>query len=80
MYILTGRGEDYDFGVYRVIFPAGETHMSFSILITGDNIFEDNEYFNLTIDSSLLPSNVNVMDPYHVTVIIIDDDRKLILE
>jgi len=72
----TGKDGDYSIRSHIIRFPAGITRMPFIIQITNDNIFEDNEYFNLTINSSSLPSDVNVKDPYHVTITIIDDDRE----
>ena len=36
---------------------------------------EDNENFTLTINSSLLPSNITVGNPGEATVTIVDDGR-----
>lgn len=47
-----------------------------SIQINDDIVFEGNENFTLSIDSSSLPENVTLGRPV-VTVTIIDDDREL---
>ena len=57
-----------------VTFYAGEKQKLFTVQVTDDDIFEDNENFTLTIDSSLLPSDVMIGNPNQVTVTIIDDD------
>ena len=49
----------------------------FDIAISDDSIFEDNENFILIINSSSLPSDVNVGNPGQAIVTIVDDDRKL---
>jgi len=46
-------------------------------LINDDNILENNENFNLTINSSSLPTKVVTGDPDHVIVTLVDDDGKL---
>ena len=48
----------------------------FDILINDDNIFEENENFTLTINSSL-PTGVMVGNPGQATVTIVDNDCKL---
>ena len=49
-----------------------------SIQIINDTIFEDNENFTLSIDSSSLPGNITVGKLGEATVTIIDDDRELV--
>ena len=49
----------------------------FSVSINDDNIFEDNENFNLTINSSL-PTGIMVGNPGQVTMSIVDNDCKLL--
>ena len=67
---------DYDSGPYVIIIAAGVTHASFNISLSDDIIFENDENFMLTINSSSLPSNITVGDPGQVTVTIVDNDGK----
>ena len=67
---------DYTSGPYSVTFPAGVTTVPFNITINDDNIFEENEDFTLTINSSL-PTGVMVGNPGQATVTIVDNDCKL---
>ena len=67
---------DYTSGPYSVTFPAGVTSTPFNISMNDDNIFEENENFTLTINSSL-PTGVMVGNSGQATVIIVDNDRKL---
>ena len=60
--------------MYTVTFPAGVNSSQLNTLITDDNILEDDETFNLTINQSSLPDGVVVGDPSQVTVTIVDDD------
>ena len=46
--------------------------------ISPDNLFEGNENFTLTINSSLLPNTVTVGDLNQATVTIVDDDGEFI--
>jgi len=73
-------GNDYDHGPYNVTFPAGETIISFDVSIFNDNTMEGVENFNLIINPSSLPSGVIVGDPGQVTVTIVDDECKYVLE
>ena len=57
-----------------VTFSAGVNSSQLNIVITDDNILEDDETFNLTIDQFTLPDGVVVADPSQVTVAIVDDD------
>jgi len=50
--------------------------MVFKVLIKNDTMYEADENFTLTIDSSSLPSNVLVGDHDQATVIIVNDDGK----
>ena len=67
---------DYTSGPYSVTVPAGMTSVPFSNSINNDNIFEENENFTLTINSSL-PTGVMVGNPGQATVTIVDNDSKL---
>ena len=59
--------------MYTVTLSAGVNSSQLNILITDDNILEDDETFNLTINQSSLPDGV-VVDPSQVIVTIVDDD------
>ena len=67
---------DYTSRSYSVTFPAGVMSVPFNITINDDNIFEENENFTLTINSSL-PTGVMVGNPGQATVTIVDNDCKL---
>ena len=67
---------DYTSGPYSITFSAGVTNVPFNISINNDSIFEENENFTLTINSSL-PTGVMVGNPGQATVTIVDNDRKL---
>ena len=73
---ITGGGIDYVSGPYTVVFLAGQTIATFDIPIVDDIIFEGNENFMLTINSTSLPSNVTVDNPGEATVTIVDNDCK----
>ena len=62
------------------IFHAGASDAAINIMINDDNIFENNENFTLTINSSSLPSYITVINPSEVTVTILDDDRKIVYD
>ena len=66
---------DYDPGLYTVMFNAGETEKSFQVPIINDDVFEGNEHFNLTINSTS-PSVVSIGDPNQAKVTILDNDHK----
>ena len=72
--IITG-GDDYEPGPFSVTVPAGEKSVPFNIsIIIDDNIFEGNETFSLTINSSSLPSRVSVQPNCMAMITIVDDD------
>ena len=66
----------YISGPYSVTFLAGVTSVPFNISINDDNVFEENENFTLTINSSL-PTGVMIGNPGQATVTIVDNDSKL---
>ena len=76
MYYVTGGGVDYTAGPYTVVIRAGEISAPFDVPIIDDDVLEENEVFNLIINSSSLPSHVIVITPYQATVIIVDHDGK----
>lgn len=61
-----------------VKFPVGQTHGSFNVSITKDNITEGIENFYLTIDSSTLPAGVTVDATGVARVTITIDDSKYV--
>ena len=67
---------DYTSGPYSVTFAAGVLNVPFNISTNDDNIFEKNENFTLTINSSL-PTDVMVGNPGQATVTIVDNDCEL---
>ena len=54
------------------------TEALFSVGITDDNILENDEIFQLSINSSSLPNRVTVDNPSVVAVTIVDNDSELI--
>ena len=73
-------GTDYDDqGSHIVTIPAEEMNSSLNIAIKPDNVVEDNENFHLFIDVKSLPDSVRLGSPNTTTVIIMDDDSKLLL-
>ena len=75
-YYIAGGDIDYGSGPYIVTIPARITSVLFDIPITNDNVLEQNENFNLTINASLLLSRVTVTNPHQAIVTIMDDDSK----
>ena len=69
--------KDYAHGPYTAVLSAGMKHTKISIPINDDNIFEGNENFTVSINSSSLTSNKIVGDIIQATVTILDNDRKL---
>ena len=57
--------------------PSGKNNVTFGILINDDNIREESETFNLTIDGSSLPNSVTSRD--NATVTIVDNDSKWLI-
>ena len=60
--------------MYSVTFSGGVNSSQLNLLINDDNILEDDETFNLTINQSSLSDGVAVVDSSQVTVTIVDDD------
>ena len=77
-YINYFTGADYDSGPYSISFHARETSVIFNVPINDDDLLEDDETFNLTINSSSLPSEVFINNLAQVTVIIMDDEGNYI--
>ena len=71
-----GGASDYLYGVYAVTFPANVTVRIVDIPICDDSVLEEDETFSLTIVSNSHPNNVTNGSPDHITVAIVDNDRK----
>ena len=67
---------DFYFGSHTINFDAEMTSVQFNVSINDDNIYEGNETFNLSINSSTLPNKVIVGNPGQTTVTIVDNDGK----
>ena len=69
---------DYELETHEVTFQKGtnKSKTTLNITIINDTIWEPNENFTLTINTSSLPSNVNVAEPGSTTVTILNDDGK----
>jgi len=70
---------DYLYGVSNVTFPADTIMQFVDITICDDNVLEEDEAFNLTIISNYNPDNIINGSPDNVTIVIVDDDCKLLL-
>ncbi|XP_039248320.2 sodium/calcium exchanger 3-like isoform X1 [Styela clava] len=79
-------GSDYDFTEGTVIFRPGETLHMIKIPIIDDDIFEEDEYFRVTLSNVRLSENANgsqglasrtvrLEPPIVATVVILDDDH-----
>ena len=67
---------DYDSGPYTVTFATGEKSVSLRISLNDDNIFEHNENFVLSINTSSLPTGVYIESLNETIVTIVDNDGK----
>lgn len=77
--IVTGN-TDYRRRPFFLTFSASVNSIPVVVGLIDDNIFEGNENFTLTIDSSKLPDSVTVVQPSEVVVVITDDnDGKYIM-
>ena len=62
------------FGQYNVTILAGDTVGLLDIAIINDNIVEETESFNLTINVTTLPEGIFTGDPNTTIVNILDSD------
>ena len=60
-------------------FLAMETRGQFNVAINDDDVLEETENFNLTVDALSLPNRVTIGDPAQATVIIVDNDGKYVI-
>lgn len=67
---------DYNSGPYYPMFRKGTRRTSFAVGIINDNRAENDETFNLIINSTSLPFGIVRDDPYSATVTILDDECK----
>ena len=72
----TGSGENYTSEQYNATISAGMTRASIYVPIINDNSLDFNKNFDLIINQSSLPFNVDVGSNYQTTVMIADDDGK----
>lgn len=61
-------------GPYSVTILAGDTQGQLDITIFNDNIVEETEIFNLTINILSLPEGIFIGDPSSAVVNILDSD------
>ena len=77
---MLGNMVDYDSGPYTVVIPTGNDTGILDVSITDDDVLEMNEIFQLSIESTSLPSKVfpsrTSRNPSMTTVYIIDDDSQ----
>jgi len=71
---FTGGGVDYSSGSYNVTIPAGQTSISFDVLINDDNLFEENKECLLTINQSSSLNGIIIGSPNVAVVNIFDND------
>ena len=69
-----GNAADYKFEKCNVTFQSGNNNMLLNITIINDELLEPDENFILTINSSSLPSHVDISNPSNTTVTILNDD------
>ena len=69
---ILGGMDDYGSGSYQVTFTAGEIISLFDVPITDDNVVEDDETIDLTIQSTSLPNRVSATNPSQTNITIMD--------
>ena len=67
---------DYDSRSFTITFIAGVTDISLKVPIIDDDIYEGIETFNVSIDLSNLPKNIDVVNSTVVVRISDDHDSK----
>ena len=81
VHVFTNDGSavrDDDFKLERcdVTFQSGTNETTLNVTIIDDALLELDKNFILSINSSLLPKNVKVVEPSNTTVTILSDDGK----
>ena len=67
-------GDDYSSGPYNVSFASGKTAAYLFISLLDDELYEGDEYFNVTIGS--LPHGIVRAHPDTANIKIVDDECK----
>ena len=62
----------------QVLFPGGQTRVSFDVRMVDNVMLEDSEKFIVSIDPLSLPYGVSLGDNPTAEVFIMDDDGKLV--
>ena len=75
---LTERCDNFQSGLFEVIFPNGTTRVTFPVNITDDDVYEEYESFNLVINNNL-PNRVNLGHPNRAAIVIVDDEKRKLL-
>ena len=71
--VVTGN-VDYQRRPFSLIFSGIVNSIPIIVRLIDDNIFEGNENFTLTIDSSKVPGNIMVAQPSEVVIVISDNN------
>lgn len=72
--------DDYVFEEpYSIEISVGQTNISFNIPIIDDNIFEENENFDIIIIPESLPNGFTRHNPGETRITIVDNDGKLLV-
>ena len=74
-------GQDFDGSTQRIVIPAGQTRVNFTVPITVDNIFEDPENFIMRVDPTpgATALRVSVGTQETTTGEIIDDGKFIVM-
>ena len=52
--------DDFDDTTLRILIPAGQTRVNFTVPVVIDSIFENTETFNMRLDNSPVPADLRV--------------------
>ena len=74
---ITHLANDYMFGPHNITILAGDTVGLLDITIINDNVVEETESFNLTINATFLPEGIFTGNPNSTIVNILDSDGTL---
>ena len=67
---------DYESGPYSATIKEGDTHAEFCIDICNDTELDMDETFTISINESMLHTDIVVKEPISATVTILDDECK----